>query len=81
MILSTTTNIWYEGQEAILNYNAQLPTVVADMNALGHQMHLVDSYSRVSFNDTFIDSDGIHPNALGYQHIADAFITDPWLRT
>lgn len=80
VILSTTTNIWSEGNDAIIAYNAGLPDVVAQLQLEGRQIHLVDSYARVSFAETSVDSDGIHPNAMGYRHIADAFMSDPWLQ-
>lgn len=80
VILSTLPDIHYDGSDAIRAYNAAMPGIVAQMTTSGRQIHLVDAFSRVTLDDTWTDTDGIHPNALGYRHIADAFISDPWLR-
>ena len=65
--------------QAVQTYNASLPGVVSDFALQGKQIHLVDSYAFMSPEETAVDSDGVHPNALGYRHIADAFYSDPWL--
>jgi lysophospholipase L1-like esterase len=81
VILSTIPYIHNEpSQQAVLAYNASLPGVVTNFQSLGKQIHLVDSYARMDPLETLNNSDGVHPNAIGYQHIAEAFFSDPWLR-
>lgn len=62
------------------------PNIVANISTLGTQiqswvagegdsrLHLVDV--RSGFISSYMGSDGIHPNAIGDAHIADAFLTE-----
>jgi hypothetical protein len=75
MFVSTIPRIYHAPSntelQTVVNFNAQLPSFVASMRAMSRDVHLVDSYNRVSLAD--LQNDGVHPNDMGYRHIADAF--------
>jgi lysophospholipase L1-like esterase len=51
-------------------YNAAIPGIVSSRAANGKRVHLVDMYSAVSTADL---TDGVHPNATGYDKMAAAW--------
>jgi lysophospholipase L1-like esterase len=58
--------------QAVVDYNAQIPGLVAAWSARGRSIHFVDAYGAMDITDLF---DGVHPNDAGYQAIAGAFHT------
>lgn len=60
------------GREAdVKAFNAAIPGIVAKHKALGHNVISVPMYEALNINTDL--SDGMHPNALGYQHMAQAW--------
>ena len=55
----------------VQEYNAMLKELVAEKKAAGKTIYFVDIYTAVGDN---MDPDGIHPNSVGQQKIADAFV-------
>ena len=51
-------------------YNAAIPGIVSSRAANGKKVHLVDMYDAVSVSDL---TDGVHPNAAGYDKMAAAW--------
>ena len=51
-------------------YNAAIPGIVSSRAAAGKKVHLVDMYNAVSVSDL---TDGVHPNAAGYDKMAAAW--------
>ncbi|HVT83491.1 MAG TPA: GDSL-type esterase/lipase family protein [Phycisphaerae bacterium] len=56
---------------AIQAYNAAIPGVVAQHQALGQHVVFFDMYSKLSLSD--LGSDGLHPTQAGYNKIGSAF--------
>ena len=54
-------------------FNATIPGIVASHRALGHNAVYVPMYEALNISTDL--SDGLHPNALGYQHMAQAWDT------
>jgi len=54
-------------------FNATIPGIVASHQALGHNAAYVPMYEGMNISTDL--SDGLHPNALGYQHMAQAWNT------
>ncbi len=54
-------------------YNAALQGVVNQRRALGQKVYLADMYSVVDYPSMFI-ADDLHPNATGFQHIAQEWL-------
>jgi len=60
------------GHEADVRvFNTAIPGIVASHVALGHNVIYVPMYESLNINTDL--SDGLHPNALGYQHMAQAW--------
>jgi lysophospholipase L1-like esterase len=51
-------------------FNDALPDLINKHQGLNHDVGMVNSFALVALNEF---SDGVHPNDLGYRHIADAF--------
>lgn len=63
---------YLEAWDALVQeYNAMLKELVAEKKAAGKAIYFVDIYTAVGDS---MDSDGIHPNSVGQQKIADAFV-------
>ncbi len=56
---------------SIRAYNAAIPGLVAEHDALGQNVSFVDMYSALALSD--LGSDGLHPNATGYAKIGDTW--------
>ena len=56
-------------------YNAALQAMVNQRRTLGQQVSLADMFSAVGVSSTMFNSDGLHPNALGLQAIAQEWFT------
>ncbi len=56
---------------SIQTYNAAIPGIVAEHDALGQNVSFVDMYSALTLSD--LGSDGLHPNATGYAKIGDTW--------
>jgi lysophospholipase L1-like esterase len=56
-------------------YNAALQAMVNQRRALGQKVSLADMFSAVGISQTMFNSDGLHPNALGLQAIAQEWCT------
>ena len=54
-------------------YNSQLPAIVEAKRQQGINIYFVDVNAKLTLSD--IDPDGIHPNEIGYNKIADAWIS------
>ncbi len=54
-------------------FNATIPGIVASHQALGRNAVYVPMYEALNISTDL--SDGLHPNALGYQHMAQAWDT------
>lgn len=52
----------------VRSFNETIPSIVADSAARGNNVSFVDQYSGLSFDDLI---DGIHPNAGGYEKMAE----------
>ena len=52
-------------------FNATIPGIVANHQALGQNVVYVPMYEAMNINTDLVD--GLHPNALGYQHMAQAW--------
>ena len=62
------------GHEAdVQAFNATIPGIVANHQALGRNVVYVPMYEALNINTDL--ADGLHPNALGYQHMAQAWDT------
>ena len=62
------------GHEAnVQAFNATIPGIVASHQALGRNVVYVPMYEAMNINTDLVD--GLHPNALGYQHMAQAWDT------
>ena len=62
------------GHEAdVQAFNATIPGIVASHQALGQNVVYVPMYEAMNINTDL--ADGLHPNALGYQHMAQAWDT------
>ncbi len=57
--------------QTVVDFNNQLPALVANQQLAGRSIYLVDSNSRLSINTDF--ADGLHPDDSGYQGVANAF--------
>jgi len=56
-------------------YNAALQAMVNQRRALGQNVSLADMFSVVGVSSTMFNGDGLHPNALGLQAIAQEWFT------
>jgi lysophospholipase L1-like esterase len=56
-------------------YNAALQAMVNQRRALGQKVFLADMFSAVGASSAMFNSDGLHPNALGLQAIAQEWFT------
>jgi hypothetical protein len=56
-------------------YNATLQAMVNQRRALGQNVSLADMFSAVGASSTMFNNDGLHPNALGLQAIAQEWFT------
>lgn len=64
------------GHEAdVLAFNTAIPTIVASHRALGRDVVYVPMYEALNSSTDFNPEDLLHPNALGYQHMAQAWDT------
>jgi lysophospholipase L1-like esterase len=54
-------------------FNATIPGIVASHRALGRNVVYVPMYEALNINTDLVD--GLHPNALGYLHMAQAWDT------
>ncbi|MCX6875336.1 MAG: GDSL-type esterase/lipase family protein [Verrucomicrobia bacterium] len=62
------------GHEADVRvFNTAIPGIVASHRALGQDVVYVPMYESLNINTDL--ADGLHPNALGYQHMAQAWDT------
>ncbi len=52
-------------------YNAAIPGIVSDQVSLGRNVYFVDMHS--SFSASGLSSDGVHPNPVGYDAMADVW--------
>ena len=68
-ILSTVTNR-SDQQSKIPPFNAELPGVVQNLNNMGYNVVLVNAYAALTLSDL---ADGVHPNAGGYDKLADVW--------
>ena len=59
----------FEADQSI--YNAAIPGIVSEQFSLGRNVYFVDMHS--SFSSTGLSSDGVHPNPVGYDAMADAW--------
>ena len=66
---------WGNGNdEAVRKYNEVIKDCVKDLSNDGLNIAYVDANAYYNL-DTDVHADGIHPNDLGYEHIADAFLS------
>jgi lysophospholipase L1-like esterase len=65
---------WADGDAAVRSFNSAIPAIVKSKARNGKHVHLVDMHSALSAAD--LGSDGVHPNAGGYQKMAAV-----WYRT
>lgn len=56
-------------------YNDALQAMVNQRRALGQNVSLADMFTAVGTSPTMFNSDGLHPNALGLQAIAQEWLT------
>ena len=56
--------------QKVIAYNAAIPGIVAEKVALGKSVSFVDMYSALTVADL---ADGIHPNAAGYDKMAQVW--------
>jgi lysophospholipase L1-like esterase len=71
-----TTGLDYASNYAnVPIYNAALQAMVNQRRALGQHVSLADMFSAVGVNATMFNADGLHPNALGLQAIAQEWLT------
>lgn len=71
-ITAPKSTAYLEAWDALVQeYNAMLKELVAEKKAAGKTIYFVDIYTAVGDS---MDSDGIHPNSVGQQKIADAFV-------
>ena len=71
-ITDPKSTAYLEAWDALVQeYNAMLKELVAEKKAAGKTIYFVDIYTAVGDS---MDSDGIHPNSVGQQKIADAFV-------
>lgn len=56
--------------QALVAFNATLPELVADQQALGRKVSLVATRSALAADDLY---DGVHPNPEGYDKLGDAW--------
>jgi len=57
----------------VQTFNAAIPGIVSNHRALGHDVVYVPMFE--ALNSSTDLADGLHPNALGYQHMAQAWDT------
>lgn len=65
---STPTD--YSANDRVNAFNATLPSIIAQHQALGERVYFADVNSALTTADIF---DGLHPTATGYDKIGDAF--------
>ncbi len=64
---------WNNGNDiAVAEYNSIIKAVADNLSSDGLNVRYVDVDAQYNLS-TDIDSDNVHPNDLGHQHIADAF--------
>ena len=61
---------WAAREDAALEYNAKLAEIVSKEKAQGTKIYLVDFRKTVDATDL---ADGLHPNAKGYEKMAQAW--------
>jgi endo-1,4-beta-xylanase len=54
----------------VKTYNAQIPGIVQNKSNQGKPVYMVDMYSALTVSDL---ADGVHPNAVGYNKMADVW--------
>jgi lysophospholipase L1-like esterase len=54
----------------VIAYNAAIPGIVSERQALGHRVLYVDSYEALMLSDL---QDGVHPNETGYAKMAEVW--------
>jgi lysophospholipase L1-like esterase len=59
----------------VATYNDALQAMVNQRRALGQNVSLADMFSAVGVSPTMFMADGLHPNALGLQAIAQEWLT------
>ncbi len=62
-----------DGWEQVESYNRFFPVIVAEQQAAGRPVHLVDIYSALSADDLM--PDGVHLNSTGLMKTAEAWFT------
>jgi lysophospholipase L1-like esterase len=71
-----TTGLDYASNYAnVPIYNDALQAMVNQRRALGQNVSLADMFSAVGVSATMFNADGLHPNALGLQAIAQEWLT------
>lgn len=71
--------------QAVSTYNAAMPALVADRTSQGRHLILLDMYAaftRDSNYKTALLGDNLHPNAAGYERMAETWyeVLEPYLR-
>ena len=71
-----TTGLNYASNYAnVPIYNSALQAMVNQRRALGQNVSLADLFSAVGVNQLMFNADGLHPNALGLQAIAQEWLS------
>lgn len=63
----------YCGDGAVSSYNSDIADIASTLAGDGLKVHLVHASEYYNVSTDFC-SDNLHPNELGHQHIAEAFI-------
>jgi hypothetical protein len=75
LALNTTGLDYASNYAKVPVYNSALQAMVNQRRALGQHVSLADMFSAVGASPTMFNSDGLHPNALGLQAIAQEWLT------
>lgn len=74
LALNTTGLDYSSNWLNVATYNDALQAMVNQQRALGQNVSLADMFSAVGNSATMFSSDGLHPNALGLQAIAQEWL-------